>query len=784
MKKYVARKSLTKAIWLSAGISALTPLGVSAEEDQKESLSIEEVIVTVRYKNESLQDSPVAVSAFNEGLLEKMAAQDFRDLSPATPNVQINQVAQFPNSAAVSIRGMGSAGIESTQEPRTGVSVDGIFFTRPIASLIDFFDVAQVEVLRGPQGTSFGKNSLAGGIRVQSIKPSGQFSGKLETNIGNHGRKDIKVAIDSNEIADQLSFRMAYLNQNYEGHYKNRFDGTIRSWGGFPTGETAKVDKDLGGEDLQSLRLQALWTPTDDFDMRFIYTKVHDRGDGTPGNGVYAPGYQACTSFPTCGETDGDPWTVGRDFPSVHATDQEGYTVSANYDMGDWVLTSITGYVETEGKTLNDFDNTEWFYYPTVRNQIHDQLSQEVRIAGNFDNDLELVFGLYYMSQEHEMVQSYPSFGFADYTTQDAESKAAFAQAIYSINEDWNATFGVRYTEEHKEFYRNFYMPVAGLGFDPSAALGVSEGRALTAENPWTGISPDSFDTDNLSMKFVLDYHINNDVMAYVQFAEGFKAGEFAPRADTLQGAEPSDDETSQSFEVGMKSTWFDERLRLNVAAFWSEFDNLQTSIFVPNGSGGDESVLVNAGKSESKGLEVELKALIADNFVVNTSIGLLDAVNKEFCVDLDGASPAPLSGTSVSSCGNVTPIGDGSTELIDMDYSYLDNYRSPDVQAHIDFEWTIPFAGSELLWRTSATYTDSYTNNTQNHPDLYTKSHTMWDASLTWLNADETIKVMAWGKNLTEEEVVAAGVDVVDFVIQQFWAPPRTFGVTATYNW
>jgi len=208
-----------RAAMLAVTATALPFVTGPAFAESSSAPAMEEIIVSVRYKDESLQEVPAAVSAYNQEILEKIIAMDLRDVGPATPNVNIQQVNQFPNAVAMHVRGIGFQGIESTEEPRVGVSVDGIFFTRPVASNIDLFDVASIEIIRGPTGVTFGKNSLSGGLQVETIRPSGEAGAKVSANIGDYGRRDYKFSVDSPMVGD-WAFRFSYLDQNYDGHFK------------------------------------------------------------------------------------------------------------------------------------------------------------------------------------------------------------------------------------------------------------------------------------------------------------------------------------------------------------------------------------------------------------------------------------------------------------------------------------------------------------------------------------------------------------------------------------
>lgn len=752
---------------------------------------MEEIIVSVRYREESLQSVPSAVTAFDTNALEKVVAMDFQDLSRPTPNVNIQQVNQFPNAAAVHIRGIGDQRIESTEEPRAGISIDGLFFTRPGSSNIDFFDVASVQILRGPTGVNFGKNSLAGGMAVETIQPSGELGGKVDVNIGNYGREEYRFAVDSPEIAD-WAFRLSYLYKQYDGHFRNRFDGTPRVAFGSPLPFTLPVDKKLGAEDVSSGRLQALWTPSEQVDLRLIYNWSRDESDPTPGDTASDDGSDprfpiqlACALAFGCPEPDDGPYRLGRDYYSRSDIDQDAYTGILNWDFGGIALTAIAGYIETDDVFLNDFDQTEFFFFPTSRDQTHDQSSVEIRFTNSDDSGpLDWVVGAFYMEQEHELTQNFPTLGpSADYTTQEAESQALFGQVIYAFNDRLNLTAGLRYTDEHKDFYRDPGIFQPNLTFDPATHLTYSEARAL-ARQDLSGDIVSELDTDHVDYKLAIDYQLGDNAMVYGQVATGFKAGEFGARASSPQTALPTDDEEALSFEIGLKSEWWDNRLRLNLAAFWADYENLQFGVFVPSANlTGQETLNQNVGEATTAGLELDLSVSLTERFTLNLNAGYLDAKYDEFCADLNGARPYDTPPTS--SCGRVTDLGDG-TFLVEEDQSDLELSRAPEYNYHISGEYDLPLPDGwgGFVALLSYSYSDKYfSDSTFNHPAGETGGFGTWDGSLAWTSSGGALRASLWGKNLSDEEEVSGLTPTANFFNQRFWFPPRTYGVNVSYS-
>ncbi|MFW6092657.1 MAG: TonB-dependent receptor [Pseudomonadota bacterium] len=740
-----------------------------AESAQPAAGGIEEIVVSARYKAESLQDSPMAVSAFDNVKLESLVALDLEAVGPSSPNVHIQEVSQFSNSAAISIRGMGTQDIESTNETRVGVSVNGVFLSRPVASMIDLFDVERIEVLRGPQGTTFGKNSLAGGINVTTIRPDGTFDYNTEVTAGNYGRADFRGAIQA-PLGDQLSGRLSVLMQNYDGHNENRVNG-----------------EDLNGQDTDTVRGTLVWTPTDSLEATLITHWTESENDAPGGIGDSDPDQLLGLFF---SEPDDGSYTVGRDTPAFHDTDQWSATAIVDWDMSTtWSLTSVTGYQSTDDWIANDFDNTEVQMFSTFRDQVHDQFSQELRLHSNFlglddwRRDLELVLGLYYFEQEHELVQAYlvdpfvaPQQRYADYTTQDNDSRAAFAQAIYALTNDLNVTFGVRHTRENKEFERNPFVPVPGLDVQNPDATVPSIGEMADYPRPLVG----DLDSENTSFELGLDYHFNDNVMGYASFSQGFKAGEFGARATSEFAYGPTEDEEADSYELGIKSEWLDGRLRANVTAFHTNYENLQFTVFIPSASTTQESAIDNIGESTNQGVELELTAMPVTGLTLEANVGYLDAEYDEFCASIEG----PVTTTNpVSDCGDVQALGNGQY-IIETDNTEYDLARSPEWQAYLAAEYEIFTDVGSFFARASGEYEDNYyLGAIDNPPKARTGDHWLFDGSIGWRSLDEKWRVQAWCKNCADKEYVNGFVPTASLFNQKFYNTPRTYGLTLGYR-
>ena len=740
----------------------------AAEPEKPSTSGIEELVVTARYREESTQDIPIALTAFSEGMLQKLAAQDLRDVGPESPNVRIQPVVTFQNSAAVNIRGMGGQGIESTEEMRVGISINGVFTSRPIATLTDLFDVDKIEVLRGPQGTTFGKNSLAGGINMTTKRPDGKWGFDGEVTGGNYGREDYRVAVEAPILQDVLSIRVAGLAQNYDGHFTNRVNG-----------------KNLGGEGLDVVRGTLVYTPVESFDATFIYTYLNENSSAPGGEADNDPTQIMCVVFHWCGEPDSDPFTVGRDALDFANTDQKGGTLIMNWNVGMVTLTSVTGWAATDDFIASDFDQSEVPFFPTFRDQTHDQFSSELRAHSNFAeqsgflHNLDLVVGLYYFEQEHELVQSFPTLGpSADYAHQNDDTWAVFSQAIYAFTDKLNYTFGIRYTSENKDFRRNSGTFIAGMKpYDPSTIPSI----AFMANQVMNVTG--NLDSNNTSIRTGVDYRFTDKIMGYAMYSQGFKAGEFGARAASNFTVGPTKDETSDSYEIGVKTSWLDDTLQLNVTGFYTTYDHLGFGVFIPspNNPTGQETSAQSIGQATTYGAEIETTWLPIEHLTLQASLGLLHAEYDEFCADLDGPSVAV---NPVSNCGGkVTLLPDG-TYLIDVDNTNLELPRAPEEDLYLEAEYELPTAIGPITARIGTNYEDKFfTDGVTNNPKALTGDYWLWDSSVTWNSNDGAWRLQAWCKNCGDKTYEMGFTPTANFFNQKFWGNPQTYGLTLGYK-
>ena len=711
--------------WLYCG-AALAAIGASpvmAQEtagSEGPAAAVEDIVVTAQRREQRLQDVPLAVSAFSMESLEDGKVESLLNLDGKVPNVVLAPVGAYPFASAFYIRGLGYADVESSFEPSVGVELDGVYLSRNVGAVQDFFDIGGVTILRGPQGTLYGRNTIGGVVSVQSRRPSFDFGARAQATFGSNGRQELRAGVEGALIEDKLAGKFSFLTKTYDGYIKN-YDG-----------------RDMGAQDVTSMRGGLLWTPTASFDATLIVDYTKDKGTGTAFENASLPS-MVLPGFGEPADTDGDPFLshVGDDiFSDLEAL---GVTLNANWDLGPVKLTSITGYRKTDTEVLSDFDGTPTPFMTVHRDETHDQFSQELRLASNTDGPLTYVVGAYYMTQEYDIatgqfgtVFGSPTAGSTIYTQQKADSWAVFGQADYEVLPGLTVTAGGRYSKEEKTFTT---QPL----FYPNAE---------TFEASFDDFSP----------KVGVSYKWSDTLMTYAQYSRGFRAGGFNGRAGSFLAVGPYDSETVDSYEVGVKSDLFDRRLRLNAAVFTSDYQDMQQSVqqLIP-GTLINQTLVANVGAATISGFEAEATALLTDVFTISASVGYLDASYDEFMADL----------------------GDG---LGVIDRTYLPMPYAPKWSNSVTFNYKDDFDFGRVTAQASVRHmTDMYTSfSTLNATTDLTmrQSNTVVDGSLSLELPDGRWRVSLWGKNLTDELVINNTFGVGNLLASRVYQPPREIGV------
>jgi iron complex outermembrane receptor protein len=728
---------------------ALAAWGAPAAAQQAaESTALEELVVTARMRAESLQETPVAVTAVTEAQIAKMFVQDLSDLTRTAPNFTIEGVGAIHRNAAVAYsRGIGYQGVDQAIDPSVGIAVDGVFYTRNIGALQSTFDVQQVELLRGPQGTLFGKNTTGGVINVITKKPADHytFSGLLR--IGNFGRADASMAADL-PVNEALAFRLSATRQHSSGYMHNLYRA--------PSG-LQPIEEWLSGDDVESIRGAVRWLPMEKLEVNASFSYVKDRSDSVGGvNGSLPNDALSRAGRPGFGLPGGptDPFVSFRNFPSGDFQDTYAGTLNVTYAAEGFRFVAISGVVRSSNFTYSDFDDTDLAFFETTASKRHKLLSQEFRVETTGEGPLQGVAGVYLGRTKWDADQIF----FLATTTYEASNQkektaAAFAQVDFSVTDQFTLTAGGRYTYEKKDFVRRLQRTIPLFASTPP----------VTASENWNRF------TYLLGAK----YQVTDDLMIYGSYSTGFKSGGFNSRAASAATIGPFAPEKARAFEVGLKSDWYDNRLRVNVAAFWNKYEDLQVSVFRPASVGtGEEQVVANNANERARGVEVEVTAIPLEHLTIDASVGYLDADYTSFVANLSGGVATPA-----NPCGGLRDRADpGPCKLVPTRVPKLTS------RLEVNYDYELPGGGTlspTVAWSREGSHFTDTLNVSQGHQTAYD----IWDASLTYVEPRGRWRVSLWGKNLNDAAHRLSAVPTAGVLTQLYFAEPRTYGVELRVN-
>ncbi|TAL01420.1 MAG: TonB-dependent receptor [Rhodospirillaceae bacterium] len=649
--EYVAKPSFKLLLLSTAFLGALVAASSARSQDVKASDAAEvagsdgligEIVVTARRRAESLQNTPVAVSAITGEMLNQRGAIDISAIAQSVPSVTFNTTtgnSGASNAAVVFIRGVGQDDFFPTIDPGVGIYLDGIYVSRTLGSVLDTVDLEQVEVLRGPQGTLFGKNTIGGAVQITTKKPSDVTEGYLETTTGRFSRIDVKGGINL-PFTNNLSGRFSVATLNRDGYVtilqKDQTTGVVSNANAPKLGDISSI---AGRGALR-------WKATDDLtdDLSFDYTRKREQSSGStllatqplvPGIPASAPNFfpaNAATiggfynlivagalgcnplaggnafnqSNPHCFNNQyvtGNPYTTFYD-PKHSRSDFDlwGLTNVIDWDASPaFGVKSITGYRRTISHFMRD-DGTPFQLLELQTDQAARQFSQEIQFSGKaLNHRLNWIVGLYYFNEKVNF-DNPACFSFvctAVKTKLNTDSYAAFTQWTFAIDPSTNITAGVRYTDETKRNDPdNFYID-GGFGLPPFAANNPNPNPATIIDNPA------KINLHNVSPMVSLDHRWSPEIMTYASISQGVKGGGFQQRVILPRLQQPTfGPEKLTSYEVGAKTDVFDHHLRLNVAAFWADYKQLQITVFDPNFS--IEPLQVNGGTARIRGIEAE----------------------------------------------------------------------------------------------------------------------------------------------------------------------------------
>lgn len=770
MTSMMCRKSIARRLSLvllaTTALASPTLAQDAVPAEATATVGLEEIVVTARKREERLQDTPIAISAFSAEGLEQRAINTVTELGDFAPNVKFNSavpVSATNATAAIFIRGIGQNDYQLSADPGVGLYLDGVYISRGVGNVLDVLNIERIEILRGPQGTLFGRNTIGGAVNVVTRKPGDEFSGNAELTTGRFNRIQGRFSVDL-PIAPSLSASVTGLYHKRDGHVK---------------GIVAQAP-DLGDTDAASGRLALRWTPSETVEINLSVDGSRTREESAPNvliginegggsfvqawNAIYSGNPALCTgnsparlTNPACINAQYllGPYRHAGTFDTISpvfraAGDRRyqsgsdvniwGVSGTVDWDLAEEVaLKSITAYRKVTGFWARDPDHTPAGVIGTTNDWVQDQFSQELQLGGRLlDDKLNWLVGAYYSTEdgEHKDYVNILDALFLSGATLSGKSYAFFGQATYEIIPDLNFTAGIRWTEDKKTFTNNNQF-VVEAGFITGAPLNPN-GSGLQNGDPLMGpLGRSQTITDRAwTPMFNLSYRWTPELMTYASYSEGFKGGGFTQRVFPPLGFIPSfAPEFSTTYELGFKTDLADNRVRLNGAVFQNDYDNLQVTVNDP--VLGFAPIIQNAAKARIKGFELEMLARPTEALRVEAAIGYLDA--KYRSVDIR----ASAGGT-----------GGGVTRT-----DRLQNAPEWTLSAGVSYEFDFMDSGT-LTPRVDWSYRSTVANDAVNTPLLIQKGYSLFNASMAYRTASDKWQVVLGVKNITKEEYLVAGYD------------------------
>jgi iron complex outermembrane receptor protein len=734
------------ALGLAAGIAA-TPAWAQNSPAEADSASTGEIIVSARRREEALRDTPVAITAVNAAALEAKASVNIGDIMGAAPSVMITQQNSGAAAANVAIRGLSFADVDKSFDPTVAVVVDGVFIGSSTGQFFDFFDISQIEVLRGPQGTLFGRNTIGGVINIRRTRPKFEFSGKVEASYGNYDTWATRAVVNIPVIDDVLAIKPFYFHNQSDGYYRHGI-----------------TEDRTGGSNSENFGVAALLQPSSNFDA--LLTLEKQVQDFVPVNSSITKTGEVFCAFEPANEcnrnTTTDLYTVFGT-PGTSHYESPAATLEMNLDAGPVKLTSVTGYRKSDEAQTQDFDGSSADIYFSARSQSYRQFSQELRASGKLSDSLDYVVGGYFFKSRYSLLQrTRITLGAPPAVTEQANigharSLAFFGDFNWAFADRWRLSFGGRWTQDRKQ----------------------NMARVDADQFPNASVTNSKF-----TPKIGIDFHPNPDMMLYASWSRGYRSGGFSGRGTTLFSATTAyGPETVDSFEGGFKGSLFNGLLELNVAAFLADYKDLQQNTTIPTQSGvGSETIVTNVGSAKLKGVEVEFTAHPAQGLTLSGSLGLLDNTLKDFISQ--GAISATVPGTRTIDYSNVSMIYAPKTTL-----SLNANYKVPtnfgEVVANLGYRHISPY-DQQIGLDATATYPATGTVVVpRNDPRLRSDTQDLVDASLTtrFDLAGHTARVTVFGRNLLDDRGPNAAFTVAGLWSFSSAREPRTYGVILGYE-
>ncbi|MGM0430989.1 MAG: TonB-dependent receptor [Pseudomonadota bacterium] len=734
MKQPKFQKSLIAAA-VTTLLSSPMVLAQQNENTEAEDGKLERIEVTARRTNESLQEVPVSVSAFGEQELEQGGIGDITELQFKMPNTTF-QVSRGTNSTLTAyIRGIGQQDPLWGFEPGVGIYIDDVYVARPQGAVLEVLDVQRVEVLRGPQGTLYGKNTIGGAMKYVTRELTGYDEFEVKGTVGTYNQRDLKVS-GQTALTDNFYIGGAFATLNRDGF-----------------GEFVNTGDENYNKELMTGRINAKWLASKDVAVKFAADWTEDDSNARGGHRLQP---SLLSTEPVLDDVF-DSYTA---MSTDNTVETEGYSVTVDWDINNaWAFKSVTAYREGYTDTNIDFDSTvnPVLLVPAVYED--EQTTQEFQLSYGSER-FDFIGGLYLYEGEACGVFG-TVLGLLDLTIDnggcvDTSSEALFGQGTYQIDDQWALTLGGRYTRDEKDadVFRYTYAGVKFLDRGDYSADPIVVNSDFSTKADWSKFSPHAS----------IRYQMDPSLMFYASYSNGFKSGGVDMRADVSLNPDaqnPYDPEVVDTFEIGMKSELLDGRLRLNASTFYSDYQDMQVTVqrAVPNGVA---SQVLNAADSTVKGVEVEGTFAATSTLNFTGSIGY---INAEF---------------------DEVAFFNPETQQVE-DVSGLWSFaNTPELTANLGFNKEFSLDSGSLVWSAAVSYRDE-TQIFEVPSPLDEDSYSITNTSLVWYSDSSNWTVGLHAKNIFDEEYRLSGYNFGstfgENIVTGYYGDPRTVSLSVGYR-
>ncbi len=767
---------------ITALMTGTSSLAYAAEEESADEagFTIEEVIVTARKRSESIQETPIAITALSTAQLEQRSLTNLVEIGAYIPNVVMNTSPSSSgggNNAQIYIRGIGQSDFLFTTDPGIGIYVDGVFHPRTLGGVMDLLDLERVEVLRGPQGTLFGKNTIGGAISLTSQKPQGDGSGYLEVTTGRFNRIDLRGSFDV-ALSDTLAAKVSMSSKNRDGYGKRLEYGTD------------KVIDETGDENATAVRLALRWEASENVIVDFSADYTREREKGVPvilsfvdDNGATYGGLGGLWNA-LVGGPAGLPFTS--DFVIGDGNRYDSYATAGNrnslnsygFSMDiDWTidenlsLRSISAYRQMDAFFNSDTDGSPLQFTETDQYQDQNQISQEFQLIGtSFDDRFNWVLGAFYFDEFgrddnkvrltsglYDALEALPGtlngsplsaptapggpgnpinpnldLDLEVFNEIDIKSYAVFSQGTFQVSDKISISAGARYSYEKKDYFLNHTRLNSGATII---------GNRTISEN-WSSFTPMGS----------IDFQVNEDALVYVSVTQGFKSGGFNGRPISEGAVSSFEPEKVLSYELGFKTDWAENRLRLNGAIFYADYTDMQLGSISADENGVLALRIQNAGKARIKGFELEMQARPTANFDLIGSLGYVDF--------------------------EITELDPGVQDFTITSQAM----KTPEWNASLGAQYTWDISSdSSMSLRGDWTYQSKTYQDVQNTEMIAAPGYSLFNARLTYMNEEGNWEMALFVTNLTDKAYIASAYQTLTSfgTANLIYGRPREWGLS-----